>query len=112
IGPPQVPKRFSERRDERLRQGIVFVRPHEHADASHALALLRRRRERPGRRAPKPRHELAAVHSITSSASASRFGGISRPIILAVLRLMTNSNLVDCRTGKSAGLAPLRMAPA
>ena len=28
---------------------------------------------------------------------------------LAVLRLMTSSNLVDCTTGRSAGLAPLRM---
>jgi hypothetical protein len=30
---------------------------------------------------------------------------------LAVLRLMTNSNLVACTTGKSAGLAPLGMLP-
>jgi hypothetical protein len=30
---------------------------------------------------------------------------------LAVLRLMTNSNLVGRATGKSAGLAPLRMLP-
>ena len=30
---------------------------------------------------------------------------------LAVLILMTNSNLVDCMTGRSAGLAPLRMRP-
>ncbi len=35
------------------------------------------------------------VYSITSSAMASSVGGISRPIALAVLRLMTNSNLVD-----------------
>jgi hypothetical protein len=25
--------------------------------------------------------------------------------------LMTNSNLVDCTTGRSTGLAPLRMLP-
>ena len=27
----------------------------------------------------------------------------------AVCRLMTNSNLVDCKTGRSAGFAPLRL---
>ena len=31
-----------------------------------------------------------------------------RPSALAVLRLMTNSNVVGCKTGRSAGLAPLR----
>src|SRR5262249_26250481 len=34
-------------------------------------------------------------HSITSSARASSVGGTSRPRAFAVLRLMTNSNLVD-----------------
>ena len=31
---------------------------------------------------------------------------------LAVLRLITNSNLVGCSTGNSAGFAPLRILPA
>jgi hypothetical protein len=31
--------------------------------------------------------------------------GISIPSALAVLRLMTNSNLVGCTTGKSAGFS-------
>jgi hypothetical protein len=35
-----------------------------------------------------------------------------RPNALAVFRLITNSNLVDCTAGRSAGLAPLRMRPA
>src|SRR5262249_2002042 len=48
-------------------------------------------------------------HSITSSASESRVGGTVRPSRRAVLRLITSSNLVDCRTGRSAGLVPLRM---
>jgi hypothetical protein len=52
------------------------------------------------------------VYSITSSASASSVGGISRPSILAVLRLIANSNLVDCMTGRSPGLSPLRIRPA
>src|SRR5262245_63492735 len=71
--------------------------------------LLRVRRERPCCRAAEQRDERAAPHSITSSAMASRPGGMVRPSALAVLRLITNSNLVDCTTGKSAGFAPLRI---
>ncbi len=74
---------------------------------------LRRRlgehRMRPSRRAAEQRDELAPPHSITSSASASSRSGTFRPSVLAVLRLMTSSNLVGCWTGNSAGLAPLRM---
>jgi hypothetical protein len=55
------------------------------------------------------RDELAPPHSITSSARASSVGGISTPSALAVLRLITNSNLVGCSIGRSAGLAPLRI---
>jgi hypothetical protein len=74
--------------------------------------LLRARCERPRhRRAAEQRHELAPLHSITSSAMASTPGGIVRPSILAVGALMTSSNLVDCWTGNSAGFAPLRMRP-
>jgi hypothetical protein len=38
----------------------------------------------------------AAIYSITESASASSFGGISRPSALAVFRLMTSSNFAGC----------------
>jgi hypothetical protein len=51
-------------------------------------------------------------YSITSSARADRVGGTSMPSAFAVLRLITNSNLVDCTIGRSAGLAPLRIWPA
>src|SRR5262249_32806138 len=51
----------------------------------------------------------APHHLITSSARASTEGGIVRPRVLAVLRLMTSSNLVGCSTGRSAGLAPFRI---
>ena len=57
----------------------------------------------------KRRARVAMIHSITSSARASNFGGTSRPSALAVLRLMTNSNLVGCCTGRSPGLAPLKI---
>src|SRR5262249_8401817 len=71
----------------------------EKSDHRHR-PLLRARRERPrGRRAAEQYDEVTSPHhSITSSASASSLGGMSRPSALAVLRLMTNSNLVGCMT--------------
>jgi hypothetical protein len=35
-----------------------------------------------------------------------------RPSVLAILRLMTSSTFTACWTGRSAGLAPLRILPA
>src|SRR5262249_4640977 len=64
-------------------------------------------------RAAEQRDELAArYHSITSSAPASSVVGRSTPSVLAVFRLITSSNLVDCITGRSAGFSPLRTRPA
>src|SRR5207249_5123793 len=51
------------------------------------------------------------TYSITSSARVTSVGGTARPSILAVTWLMTSSNLLACTTGRSAGLAPLRMRP-
>src|SRR6476646_9512954 len=51
------------------------------------------------------------THSITSSAMASSPGGKLRPNALMVLRLITNSNLIDWMTGRSAGFSPLRIRP-
>ena len=50
-------------------------------------------------------------HRITSSARSSSNCGIVRPSAFAVLRLITSSNFVGCRTGRSAGFAPLRILP-
>jgi hypothetical protein len=50
-----------------------------------------------------------SLYSITSSAIESTFCGTSMPSARAVCRLMANSNLVVCSTGRSAGLAPLRI---
>jgi putative ABC transport system substrate-binding protein len=84
----------------------------EHANSSHSLALLRERHERPcSCRAANNLDELASPHSITSSAIASKPGGKVRPSVLAVFRLITNSNFVGWTTGKSAGFAPLRIFP-
>jgi hypothetical protein len=52
---------------------------------------------------------LRSIYSITSSASSCNALGTSRPSALAVCKLMTSSNFVDCNTGKSAGFAPLRI---
>jgi hypothetical protein len=48
-------------------------------------------------------------YSITSSARAISAGGTVRPSAFAVLRLMTNSNLVGNSTGRSPGLAPFKI---
>src|SRR4029077_13627852 len=48
-----------------------------------------------------------SFYSITWSARSKSDGGIVRPRALAVLRLMTSSNLVGRSTGGSDGLAPL-----
>src|SRR5262249_46556806 len=108
---PAQPMQFlPERRYLSLRSRIALGISHQHADAPHPLALLRACRERPRRRAAKQRDEVAPPdHSITSSASASNFAGISIPRAFAVLRLTTSSNLVGCCTGKSAGFVPLRI---
>jgi hypothetical protein len=56
-------------------------------------------------RAPTP------LYWITSSAWNRRDGGIVIPSALAVLRLMTSSNLMGRSTGSSDGLVPLRILP-
>jgi hypothetical protein len=75
-------------------------------EASMALSLLC------AKSACERMQHRAQVYSITSSAVLSSDGGTVRPIIRAVSALITSSNFVDCRTGKSAGFAPLRMRPA
>lgn len=70
--------------------------------------------------AGRRRHEGAArghgiagqpspTHSITWSARSRRDCGIVSPANLAVLTLITSSNLVGCSTGRSPGLTPFRI---
>jgi hypothetical protein len=87
-------------------------------DGSHAMKvahgrdLSRLRRDRPRRRrSAEQRDELAALHSITSSARPISGSGTAMPSALAVLRLMISSNLVGCWTGMSAGFSPFRIRP-
>lgn len=48
-------------------------------------------------------------HSITRFARSNTDCGIVRPSALAVFPLMSNSSFVDCSTGRSPGLAPLKI---
>src|SRR5262245_42648310 len=49
------------------------------------------------------------THSITSSARSRNESGTVKPIALAVVRLMTSSNLDGCSTGISPGFVPRRI---
>src|SRR5262249_2838478 len=111
LHPSERLKSLPKRSDTGLYFRIVLRERMQEHDASHALGALRPRLKRPRRRAAQQRDELAALHSITSSASARSVAGISRPSAFAVFRLMTNSNLVACITGRSAGFSPLRTRP-
>src|SRR5262249_3454548 len=88
---------------------MIVLEVHQYADAPPTRVLLRPYRERPRGRAAEQRDELAAPHSITSSARASSIGGISRPRALAAARLITNSNLSASCTGRSPGFMPFRI---
>ncbi len=51
----------------------------------------------------------SALYSMIWSARSKSVCGIVRPSAFAVFMLMTSSNFVGCSTGRSAGLAPLRI---
>src|SRR5262249_56307848 len=77
----------------------------EEPDRRHRR-LLRAGRERPRRScAAEQRDELAAFHSITSSAMATSVGDSSSPSALAVFKLRMNSYLVGCWNGRSPGFS-------
>src|SRR5262249_42580260 len=108
-GPAQGLQRLLEHREAGNHFRIVLGENAQHADAPRPLALLRARRERPPPCAADNRDEVAAFHSITSSARSNIDVGIVTPIALAVPRFTTSSNMVGCSIGKSAGLAPRRI---
>jgi hypothetical protein len=80
----------------------------KHAEAKDFPRLTGRsgREVRRHCRAGEQRKDASPLHSMTSSVRARTDGGMVRPSSRAVLRLTTNSNRVDCSTGRSAGLAP------
>ena len=91
---------FDEHGVIRSRRAMPHRRVVNDSNARYTCRLLGARRERPRGRHAENGDELAPVHSITSSASASNLSGISRPSAFAVFRLMTNSNLVDWQIGR------------
>src|SRR5262249_22574327 len=99
---------FPESRQETC---LSFGRTKAEISNHRHLRLLRARRERPCRRAAKQRYEVAAFHSMASSARPSSVIGKVRPSTFAVLRLMTSSTFTACITGRSTGFAPLRIFP-
>src|SRR5262249_35069530 len=109
---PSFQKFLAQRRVPQQNFRVAFGVRHQDADPPHLVRLLRPRGERPAYCTAEKRDELTPLHSITSSARASRVGGTSRPSARAVMRLITSSNLLACTTGRSAGLAPLRIRPA
>jgi len=84
-----------------------------HAVTRYALKLAPLVFVRPGelRQAEWAEFQTLELYSITSSARERRSSETFRPRALAVLRLITNSNLVGCKTGSSAGFAPFRTLP-
>src|SRR5262249_39818257 len=108
--PPCFLQPLCERGNTSVPFRIISSQIDDHADAPHALALLRACRTRPSYcRAAEQRDERAAFHSITSSAMASTVAGMSKPSALAGLRLTISSYLVGACTGRSAGFSPLRI---
>src|SRR5438874_73247 len=107
---PGIREALTKRREIRLRARWTKG---EDADHRHRWPLLRPRRSRPRRRrTAEEGDEISSLdHSITSSAIASTPGGTSMPSVLAVCKLITNSNLVARITGRSAGFSPLRIRP-
>src|SRR5215510_13771677 len=110
VGPAQLLQSLLECREAYLDVLIVRGQAREHPDPPHPLPLLRARHDRPSRRrTAKQRDELAALHSINSSARSKNASGIFSPNALAAVRLITRSSLVGCSTGMSPGFAPRRI---
>src|SRR5262245_38211346 len=96
-------------REASFHLGVVLGVSNQHTNAWHPHGFLRPRRERPRGRAAEQRDELAALHSITSSARASTAGGTVRPNAFAIFKLMTISIFVENSIGRSPGFAPFKI---
>ena len=100
--------------EERLqRDRLLGMRAwHEHADTAHARCrrLCSQQRRVAREVAAESEHQKSSlVQSITLSARSRMDRGTVMPRAFAVFRLITSSNRVGCSTGRSAGLAPLRI---
>src|SRR5262249_41688427 len=98
LAPTERLQALPKGRRARLSFWIILRIVHQHCDSAHPVGLLRACRNWPRRRAAEKSDELSPPHSITSLASASTLGGMTRPSALPVLRLMTSSNFESCTT--------------
>jgi hypothetical protein len=83
---------------------VTLARPADEQASTSALDQSRSHEKYDEFGTAEQRDELAALHSITSSVTASRDAGTVRAS-MSVWALMTSSNLLDFATGKSAGCA-------
>src|SRR5262249_11117191 len=110
FSPAKLLQPFAEDPQPKLTFGIALATRQQPADPPHAVALPPRRERPRGHRGADECYEpTAGGHSINSSARNWIELGTSMPSALAAFRLMTNSNFVDCSTGRLAGFAPLRI---
>jgi hypothetical protein len=93
------------RRSRHVRFAPIASEPSHRSDSTRCAISGPMHRNKPRTRLHGP------YYSITSSARARMPGGTVRPNALAVSRLITSSNLIDCMTGRSAGFSPLRIRP-
>src|SRR5215472_4106194 len=108
--PAKIPETLSES-VERLRPAPWIPVSEVSNSGRRFLGGLRAGHERRDEESAGERLEEHAprAHWMISSARPISACGIVRPRALALLRLMTSSNLVGCSTGKSLGLAPFRI---
>src|SRR5262249_307383 len=90
--PPQLPKGPDLLAGERVRASDAVLSP-PHMDT-----------------AASKRDEVRGQLGKLGGGGASRVGEMSRPSVVAVLRLITNSNLVGCKSGSSADVPALDIA--
>src|SRR5258706_101386 len=108
---PAVLAQHLPKHGEQVLRHVAAVGPKE-PNSKHFLRLLRYGGERHREKRTRDRAEKGAPihHWITSSARSSNDWGILTPSFRAATRLMTNSILVGCSTGRSAGLVPFNTA--
>src|SRR5262244_4152476 len=88
---------------------VVFVHGHRGSSDSPAPRSVTRTKRSDNIAFRSPGKSQCATYWMISSTRANNDGGIVNPSALAVLRLMTSSNVVGCSTGRSPGLAPLKI---
>jgi hypothetical protein len=73
IGPTQLRKSLRKPGEVGFCLRIVFIERYQNADPPHATGLLRPRRQRPRRRAPDNRDELAPPHIRSQAQGAALY---------------------------------------